>query len=177
MAIDYYALDLISTLFLTSMKTQPDNPNTDDNNRRPLAENEETGTKLAHSAPELHTEGLPAGENAVAQTSHTPNYGDFGHAPLSDAGLNGSVAAGTTPRGAAAPSVPAPDQRGAAPQNLNPAAVRATINAETDDRREAEKLDDPRYGSGTRNWETAEPANRTRQSDVDTDDEYRPADS
>lgn len=156
------------------MKAQPDKPATDDNNNRPLAENEKIGTQLAHDNPN-HTAGRTAGKNAVPQDSHTPNYGDFGHAPLSDEEMNGPVAAGTNPGGAAAPSTPAPDQRGSAPQNLAPGAVRATMNDETDDRRDAAKLDDPRYGSGTRNWETAEPANRTKQSDIDTNEEYQPA--
>ncbi|SMB91867.1 hypothetical protein SAMN00120144_2478 [Hymenobacter roseosalivarius DSM 11622] len=156
------------------MKTQADDPNTDDNNSRSLAENEKVGAKLAQENPE-HTTGRTAGKNAVPQTSQdTPNYGDFGHAPLSDEEMNGPVAAGAN-RGAAASSTPAPDQRGAAPQNLNNEAVRATTNDESDDRREAAKLDDPRYGSGTRNWETAEPANRTTQADIDTNEEYRPA--
>jgi hypothetical protein len=156
------------------MKTQSDKPNTDDNNSRPLAENEQIGAQLAHDNP-INTAGRTAGKNAVPQSSHTPNYGDFGHAPLSDEEMNGPVAAGTNPGGAAAPSTPAPDQRGAAPQNLAPGAVRATMNDETDERREAAKLDDPRYGSGTRNWETAEPANRTKQSDIDTNEAYQPA--
>lgn len=160
------------------MKTPSNKPNTDDNNRRPLAENEKLGTRLAHEASDLHTHGQTAGDNAVPQTSHTPNYGDFGHAPLSDEEMNGPVAsAGTNPGGAAAPTTPAPNQRGAAPQNLNTGAVQATMNSEFDERRAAEQLDDPRYGSGTRNWETAEPANRTKQSDIDTNEEYRPADS
>ena len=158
------------------MKTQANKPDTDDNNRRSMAENEKIGAQLAHDASDLHAHGQPAGDNAVPQTSHTPNYGDFGHAPLSDEEMNGPVAAGAN-RGAAAPSTPAPNQRGAAPQNLNTAAVRASLNKEDDERRAAEQLDDPRYGSGTRNWETAEPANRTKQSDIDTNEEYRPADS
>ena len=146
------------------MKTQADNPNTDDNNKRPLAENEKIGAKLA---------GKPVDQRSTKH-SDSPNYGDFGHAPLSDEEMNGPVAAGAN-RGAAAPNTAAPDQRGSAPQNLNNEAVRATMNDEYGDRREAEKLDDPRYGSGTRNWETAEPANRTQQSDIDTNEEYRPA--
>lgn len=155
------------------MKTEADKLNTDDNNSRSLAENEKIGAKLAHDNPD-HTTGRTAGKNATPQTSHAPNYGDFGHAPLSDEEMNGPVAAGTNPGGAAAPNTPAPDQRGAAPQNLAPGAVRATMNDEVADRREAAKLDDPRYGSGTRNWETAEPANRTQQSDIDTNEEYQP---
>ncbi|QIL77500.1 hypothetical protein [Hymenobacter sp. HDW8] len=146
------------------MKTQADEPNTDDNNNRPLAENEKVGAKLANK---------PVGQRST-QHSDTPNYGDFGHAPLSDEEMNGPVAAGAN-YGTAASNTPAPDQRGSAPQNLNNEAVRATMNDESDDRREAAKLDDPRYGSGTRNWETAEPANRTTQADIDTDEEYRPA--
>jgi hypothetical protein len=157
------------------MKTQSDKPNTDDNNSRPLAENEKIGAELAHEDANSQTQGRPAGRKVASQNSSTPNYGDFGHAPLSDEEMNGPVAAGTNPGGAAAPSTAAPDQRGSAPQNLNTAGVRATMNEEFDERRAAEKLDDPRYGSGTRNWETAEPANRTKQSDIDTDEEYQPA--
>lgn len=158
------------------MKTQSDKPDTDDNNSRPLAENEKIGAELAHNDANSPTQGQPAGHQAAPQNSDTPNYGDFGHAPLADEEMNGPAAAGTNPGGAAAPSTPAPDQRGAAPQNLATGAVRATINDEPEDRREAAKLDDPRYGSGTRNWETAEPANRTKQSDIDTNEEYQPTD-
>jgi hypothetical protein len=145
------------------MKTQEDKPNTDDNNNRSLAENEKIGAELA---------GKPVDQMATKH-SESPNYGDFGHAPLSDEEMNGPVAAGAN-HGAAAPTTPAPDQRGSAPQNLNNEAVRATMNDEYGDRREAAKLDDPRYGSGTRNWETAEPANRTTQADIDTNEEYQP---
>src|SRR5919107_112256 len=113
------------------MKTQPDQPNTDDNNKRPLAENEKIGAKLAH--------GKSVGQRSTP-SSDSPNYGDFGHAPLSDEEMNGPVAAGAN-HGAAAPSNTAPEQRGSAPQNLNNEAVRATMNDESEDRREAAKLD------------------------------------
>jgi hypothetical protein len=156
-----------------AMTTQSDKPNTDDNNNRPLAENEKIGAKLAQADAGSSAQGKPADQRATKH-SDSPNYGDFGHAPLSDEEMNGPVAAGAN-HGAAASTTPAADQRGSAPQNLNNEAVRATMNNEYEDRREAAKLDDPRYGSGTRNWETAEPANRTEQSDIDTDEEYRPA--
>ncbi|GAA3953564.1 hypothetical protein [Hymenobacter algoricola] len=119
---------------------------------------------------ENHVEGEKrAGDSAPAAPSGTPAYGDFGHEPGAP---NATAARPTdaTPHGVAAPSTAAPEQRGGAPQNLDTAAVRATNNASEEDSREAYKKDDPRYGGGTRNWETDEPANRTEHSAEDAND-------
>ena len=122
---------------------------------------------------ENHREGEKrAGESPAPAPSGTPAYGDFGHAPDAPA-----AASGTTPTdqsgnfaGVAAPTTAAPEQRGSAPQNLDPAAVRATQGASEEERREAYKQDDPRYGGGTRNWASEEPANRTQPSAEDPND-------
>jgi hypothetical protein len=93
----------------------------------------------------------------------TPQYGEFGHAD--DAALTpeqlASRPAGTNPGGVAAPSYVEPEQRGSVPQNLDPQAVRDVKEAEYDEQREGWAKDDPRYAGGTRNWPTAEPANKT----------------
>ncbi|SHI95251.1 hypothetical protein SAMN02745146_2014 [Hymenobacter daecheongensis DSM 21074] len=122
------------------------------------AENHREGEKRADSAPTPNTTGTPA-------------YGDFGYAP----GTAPAQAGTPTDQsgnfeGIAAPSTPAPEQRGSAPQNLDTAAVQATHNASEEERREAYKKDDPRYGGGTRNWESEEPANRTQHSNEDPND-------
>ena len=54
-----------------------------------------------------------------------------------------------------------PEQRGSTPQNLDPSEVRHVEDAEYDEQREGWAKDDPRYGGGTRNWATDEPANHT----------------
>ena len=117
-----------------------------------------------------HREGEKrADQPATPGASTTPAYGDFGHAP----GTAPQARPGTPTdqsgdfAGIAAPSTAAPEQKGSAPQNLDTAAVQATHNASEEERREAYKEDDPRYGGGTRNWESAEPANRTEQSAED----------
>ncbi|GAA4005137.1 hypothetical protein GCM10022408_16200 [Hymenobacter fastidiosus] len=114
-------------------------------------------------------ENLREGEKRAADVtapapSGTPAYGDFGHSPDNPVT---DRAAGTNPGGVAAPSTAAPEQRGGAPQNVDTPAIQATLNASEEDSREAFKADDPRYGGGTRNWETAEPANRTQRSAED----------
>ena len=121
---------------------------------------------------ENHREGEKrADQPATPGASTTPAYGDFGHAPDTAPAQSGTPTdqSGNFP-GIAAPSTPAPEQRGSAPQNLDTAAVQATHTASEEARREAYAQDDPRYGSGTRNWESAEPANRTEQSSEDPND-------
>ncbi|MBC6698175.1 hypothetical protein [Hymenobacter sp. BT190] len=101
--------------------------------------------------------------SAAGAVSHTPQYGEFGHAEpvaLTPEQL-ASHPAGTNPGGVAAPSYAEPEQRGSVPQNLEPEAVRDVKNAEYEDQREGWAKDDPRYAGGTRNWPTAEPANQT----------------
>ncbi|SDY32552.1 hypothetical protein [Hymenobacter psychrophilus] len=104
------------------------------------------------------------------QTVHdTPNYGEFGHPdnPKAPTNENESVTKG----GESAPSVAFAEQRGSAPQNLDPAAVRQAEDAEYDEQREGWAKDDPRYGGGTRNWPTNEPANHTTAPASDTQEE------
>lgn len=105
------------------------------------------------------TGGVAGQDASIPNTAATsPAYGEFG-APHANA--SNDVPAG----GVAAPSVAAPEQRGSAPQNLATDEVKATQQAPGEERREAYKQDDPRYGSGTRNWETSEPANRSTGSE------------
>jgi hypothetical protein len=111
------------------------------------------------NAPEQSTTGVAGQSATVPNTSATtPTYGEFG-AP------EPALPAEGVPGGVAAPSTPAPEQRGSAPQNLATGEVKAAHNAESAERRESYKEDDPRYGSGTRNWETREPANRSNGSE------------
>lgn len=90
------------------------------------------------------------------QVPHTPQYGEFGKAePV--AGQEHSLTEG----GQAAPSIAFPEQRGSTPQNLDSEAVRDAADDEYLEQREGWAKDDPRYGGGTRNWATNEPANHT----------------
>ncbi|NVO84134.1 hypothetical protein [Hymenobacter terrestris] len=100
-----------------------------------------------------------------AKADHdTPKYGEFGHPDTPD---GESVTNG----GESAPSVAFAEQRGSAPQNLDSSAVRKAEDAEYDEQREGWAKDDPRYGGGTRNWPTAEPANRTNAPASDAKEE------
>lgn len=110
--------------------------------------------------------GQQAGTTAAMPNTGTgtPNYGEFGHATTApqqsttpaQPSFNTSSA-----QGAAAPPVAFPEQRGSVPQNLDPAGARAASDDVYEEQREGWAKDDPRYGSGTRNWATNEPANRS----------------
>jgi len=126
-------------------------------------ENIRRGTEDANAAASAagHTAGQGA---ALPNTSAgTPNYGDFGHADpagsTAQTDMTSSRPAGNNPGGTAAPSYAEPDQRGSVPQNLDPEAAREVQDAGYEEQREGWAKDDPRYGSGTRNWATNEPAN------------------
>jgi len=95
---------------------------------------------------------------ATQPDAGSPHYGDFGkkHNELVD-----DQPAGTNPGGTAAPTTTDPNQQGGAAQNLDTSDVVATQDAPEEDRRAAYAADDPRYGGGTSNWPTNEPANRT----------------
>jgi len=102
----------------------------------------------------------------------TPQYGEFGHAstgatPTTSAADGPSVTEG----GAVAPPIAFPEQRGSVPQNLDTPEVRHVANAEYEEQREGWAKDDPRYGGGTRNWATNEPANHSTGPAPDTDDQ------
>ncbi|WP_324671551.1 hypothetical protein [Hymenobacter sp. GOD-10R] len=102
-----------------------------------------------------------AGEDAVPNTaSHTPSYGTFG---VADSTTEVQDSAGNNPGGTAAPSTPEPSQRGNVPQNLNNADVLDHVDDSYEAQRESYRRDDPRYGGGTSNWPTNEPANRTTE--------------
>ncbi|OWP62962.1 hypothetical protein CDA63_11290 [Hymenobacter amundsenii] len=88
-----------------------------------------------------------------------PNYGDFGHPDNAAQPIKEGES--VTQGGQSAPSVAFSEQRGSSPQNLDPAAVHKAEDAEYDEQREGWAKDDPRYGGGTRNWATNEPANHT----------------
>lgn len=95
---------------------------------------------------------------ASQSASGTPQYGEFGHAdPAAPTGTEASHTQG----GKVAPPIAYPEQRGSAPQNLDPSLVRQVEDSEYEEQREGWAQDDPRYGGGTRNWATAEPANRS----------------
>ncbi|TGE25272.1 hypothetical protein E5K00_08805 [Hymenobacter aquaticus] len=132
--------------------------------------------KDKNQEPENHREGAAragaSAENGADMTAApkpntstgTPSYGEFGGAAPAAATTGSDVyshPAGNNPGGIAAPNVTEPDQRGAAPQNRATDTVVASQNDDAESRREAYKEDDPRYGSGTRNWASEEPANRS----------------
>ncbi|TGE29424.1 hypothetical protein E5K02_08225 [Hymenobacter metallicola] len=132
--------------------------------------------KDRNETPENHREGAARASNTAENgadtpanpkpntfATNTPAYGEFGGVANTSTGSTDAYShqAGNNPEGVAAPNVTEPDQRGAAPQNR---ATATAVASQTDDdevRREANKQDDPRYGSGTRNWATNEPANRS----------------
>ncbi|UOQ55591.1 hypothetical protein [Hymenobacter cellulosivorans] len=135
--------------------------------------------KINNQGPENHQEGamragataengqdVPASPKPNTFASNTPAYGEFGGVSNTTApAINGQDAyshpAGNNPGGVAAPNVTESDQRGAAPQNRATGTVLQNLDSDDQVRREANKEDDPRYGSGTRNWATNEPANRS----------------
>ncbi|MBG8555876.1 hypothetical protein [Hymenobacter guriensis] len=106
----------------------------------------------------------------AAAGNHTPQYGEFGHAAAAPTTTPVQHAAGANPGGVAAPSTAAPEQRGSVPQNQAPGEVRAVSESDYTEQREGWAKDDPRYGSGTRNWETAEPANESTGPAEKTED-------
>ncbi|MCC2548618.1 hypothetical protein LJY25_19375 [Hymenobacter sp. BT175] len=139
-----------------------------------LAENHKVGRQLAREDATPSSAGQTAGENARPNTSPTtPNYDEFGQAQTGAAWASEAEA----PLGATnsitsapgAPTTPAPGQRGASPQNLAPGAVRMAQDESEENARAAFEADDPRYGSGTRNWATNEPANRSTGPASDDD--------
>ncbi|WP_139923541.1 hypothetical protein [Hymenobacter sp. DG01] len=91
---------------------------------------------------------------------HTPQYGEFGK-PTEAAATQARQGDSITQGGQAAPSVAFPEQRGSVPQNLDPSLAREVADAEYGVQREGWAQDDPRYGGGTRNWATNEPANHS----------------
>ncbi|PJJ59387.1 hypothetical protein [Hymenobacter chitinivorans] len=133
-----------------------------DDNRMP--ENHREGAARAGNSAENGAD-VPNSPKPNTFASNTPNYGEFGGVTNNNttAGTNDvySHSAGNNPGGVAAPNVTEPDQRGAAPQNRATGTVLNNLDSDDEVRREANKEDDPRYGSGTRNWATNEPANRS----------------
>lgn len=108
-----------------------------------------------------------APQPTVGHGHKSPQYGDFGHAPTEQNQLNAEQS--QTQGGQAAPSIAFPEQRGSSPQNLDPSLAHEVSDAEYQEQREGWAQDDPRYGGGTRNWATAEPANRSTGSDEGND--------
>ena len=100
-------------------------------------------------------------DNSAKAANDTPQYGDFGHPDTPQNSQPLPEEASLTHGGQSAPPVAFPEQRGSVPQNLDPAAVRKAEDAEYDEQRENWAKDDPRYGGGTSNWPTNEPANST----------------
>lgn len=113
---------------------------------------------------EVADQPLQPNPQAAQPDAGTPHYGDFGKQPATAAPASTEhKPAGTNPGGAAAPDTIDPNQRGSVPQNLDTAGVVNAIGAEDDESRAAWAKDDPRYGSGTRNWPTNEPGNPTTE--------------
>jgi hypothetical protein len=112
-----------------------------------------------------------APEPTVGHGHKSPNYGDFGHAPAT--GTTASTEQSQTQGGQAAPSVAYSEQRGSAPQNLDPALAQEVSDSEYQEQRDGWAHDDPRYGGGTRNWATAEPANRSTGPAEEGDEKMR----
>ncbi|UPL50157.1 hypothetical protein [Hymenobacter sublimis] len=110
---------------------------------------------------------------AANSPTGTPQYGEFGKPNQpTEARTTTPTHSGesVTQGGQAAPSVAFPEQRGSVPQNLDPSLVRQVADAEYDEQREGWAQDDPRYGGGTRNWATNEPANHSQGPARDDDE-------
>ena len=151
------------------------NPSSDDNNSKDPDD--------FNTSPNKNPENIVRGVNDANSGNSgsgslpvsTPQYGDFGHAdsPATVTSQEQSRPAGTNPGGVAAPSTVEPEQRGSTPQNLDPDAVRKVQNDDYETQREGWAKDDPRYGGGTRNWQTNEPANRSTGAESETADSER----
>lgn len=127
------------------------------------AENIQVGAEEANRPPAQAMQSHP---DAAQPNAGTPHYGHFGDKDAAAAASSAAASdrpAGTNPGGTAAPSTTDPNQRGSTPQNLNPGVVVNQQDAPEEDSRAAFKADDPRYGGGTRNWPTNEPANPTTE--------------
>lgn len=99
----------------------------------------------------------------------TPQYGEFGKP--TEAHQKAQEGQSVTEGGQVAPTIAFPEQRGSTPQNLDPAMVQEVEDSEYTEQREGWAKDDPRYGGGTRNWATNEPANHTTEP-APEDDEH-----
>ncbi|UOG76364.1 hypothetical protein MTX78_07125 [Hymenobacter tibetensis] len=136
-----------------------------------------------NNAPNKYPDNLERGVNDPNDHSHisnpstsgTPQYGDFGHpeSPTASNNQQPDRRAGANPDGQAAPSTVDPLQRGSVPQNLDPQAADLTKDDSYEDQREGWAKDDPRYGGGTRNWATNEPANHSTGAEPETADSER----
>ncbi|QJX47938.1 hypothetical protein HMJ29_13705 [Hymenobacter taeanensis] len=109
-----------------------------------------------------------APEPTVGHGHKSPDYGDFGKAPSTENAAHSEHS--QTQGGKVAPSVAYTEQRGSTPQNLDPALAHEVADLEYQEQREGWAADDPRYGGGTRNWATAEPANHSTGPAVDDED-------
>ncbi|SNC66715.1 hypothetical protein SAMN06265337_1705 [Hymenobacter gelipurpurascens] len=116
----------------------------------------------------LQNTSAGAPQPTVGHGNKSPQYGEFGHAESATNSANDETS--QTQGGHAAPSIAYPEQRGSAPQNLDPSLAREVADSEYGEQREGWAQDDPRYGGGTRNWATAEPANRSIGSEPDSDE-------
>ena len=135
-----------------------------------------------NNAPNKNPDNLDRGVNDPNNNSHisnkstygTPQYGDFGHPDAQNsATTQPDRQAGTNLDGQAAPSTTDPNQRGSVPQNLNPEEANLVKDDSYEDQREGWAKDDPRYGGGTRNWRTNEPANHSTGTEPETDESER----
>jgi hypothetical protein len=136
-----------------------------------------------NDAPNQYPENLERGVNDSDNQSHvshkstygTPEYGEFGNveAPTASNNQKPHRQAGTNPGGEAAPSTIDPQQRGSVPQNLDPEGANLVKDDSYLEQREGWAKDDPRYGGGTRNWRTNEPANHSTGAEPETADSER----
>ncbi|QNE38573.1 hypothetical protein F1C16_02910 [Hymenobacter sp. NBH84] len=112
---------------------------------------------------EVAEQPLQPNPQAAQPNAGTPGYGDFGKQPHTTTSGTEHKPAGTNPGGAAAPDTVDPLQRGGVAQNQDPSGVAKAMgdDAQEDESRTSWADDDPRYGSGTRNWHTNEPGNPT----------------
>jgi len=135
-----------------------DNPDEFSELRKSNENNDSFNLKQGEEAAD---HGMHPNPQAAQPAAGVPNYGDFGKQPATNTATTEHKPAGTNPGGEAAPDTVDPNQRGGVAQNQDPLGVVASIGAEEDESRASWADDDPRYGSGTRNWPTNEPANPT----------------
>lgn len=127
---------------------------------------------MAHIPENSDLTPQSSNQASSAEGHNTPQYGEFGKsdaAPINQAREGESMTHG----GQVAPQVAFPEQRGSTPQNLDPSLAREVADAEYIEQREGWAQDDPRYGGGTRNWATNEPANHSTGPAPEDDEKPR----
>ncbi|GAB2778708.1 hypothetical protein HNQ93_001610 [Hymenobacter luteus] len=129
---------------------------------------------MAHTPETPDFSSQDSAQPTSSEGHNTPQYGEFGKpTEAAQARAGASPSASVTQGGQVAPPVAFPEQRGSTPQNLDPSLARQVADDEYGVQREGWAQDDPRYGGGTRNWATNEPANHSTGPAPEDDEKPR----